>query len=156
MYINDNVGGFASLAPKCNIICTLPPLCDGCVLTAFHYYSVNLLFYASLELVHSISPSHVVIKDTTTDSATIQWTVSYTSYSPETYVVKYGTSHDTLIQSRDAITITDMTYSAKLSYLKENSIYYVQVVATNTAQRSSVSSVEQFRTSPLMDMKSGT
>ena len=66
--------------------------------------------------------------------------------------MKYGTSQDTVIQnsstiySGDDITITDMTYSVKLSNLKENTTYYVQVVATNTALRSSMSIIEQFRT----------
>ena len=72
--------------------------------------------------------------------------------------MKYGTSQDTLIQnsstiySGDDITITDITYSVKLSNLKENTTYYVQVVATNTALRSNTSNVEGF-TTPVM--KSG-
>ena len=75
--------------------------------------------------------------------------------------MKYGTSQDTLIQnssttySGDDITITDMTYSVKLSNLKENTTYYVQVVATNTALRSSMSIVEQFRTLPSMKTEAG-
>ena len=75
--------------------------------------------------------------------------------------MKYGTSQDTLIQnsstiySGDDITITDMTYSAKLSNLKENTTYYVQVVATNTALRSTTSIVEQFSTLPFMEMRPG-
>ena len=75
--------------------------------------------------------------------------------------MKYGTSHDTLIQnsstiySGDDITITNMTYSVKLSNLKENTTYYVQVVATNTAQISNMSNIEQFRTSPFMALESG-
>ena len=105
-----------------------------------------------LELVNPIKPEHIMFKNITTNSAIIQWTVSYISYSPETYVVKYGTSQDTLIQnsstiySGDDITITNMTYSVKLSNLKENTTYYVQVVATNTALRSNTSSVERFTT----------
>ena len=76
--------------------------------------------------------------------------------------MKYGTSQDTLIQnsstiySGDDITITNMTYSVKLSNLKENTIYYVQVVATNTAQKSSMSSLEQFRTFPQTEVEKGT
>ena len=75
--------------------------------------------------------------------------------------MKYGTSQDTLIQngstmySGDDITITNMTYSVKLSNLKENTTYYVQVVATNTALRSNMSIVEQFMTSPSMALESG-
>ena len=100
----------------------------------------------------------MITNNVTTDSAIIQWTVSYISYSPETYVVKYGTSQDTLIQnsstiySGDDLTITNITYSVKL---KENTTYYVHVVATNTAQRSNMSSIEQFRTFPLMGVETG-
>ena len=125
--------------------------------------SFSLLLYVSLyiEPVNPTSPNHLMIKDITTDSAIIQWTVSYISYSPETYVVKYGTSQDTLIHNSDStysgddITITDMTYSVKLSNLKGNTTYYVQVVATNTALRSNMSSVEQFMTLPYMEMRPG-
>ena len=66
--------------------------------------------------------------------------------------MKYGTSQDTLIHNSDStysgddITTTNMTYSVKLSNLKENTTYYVQVVATNTAQISNTSSVERFTT----------
>ena len=115
-----------------------------------------------LSYLEPVNPEHVTIKDITTDSAIIQWTVSYISYSPETYVVKYGTSQDTLIQnsstiySGNDITITNMTYSVKLSNLKENTTYYVQVVATNTALRSSMSIVVRFRTLPSMKSEAVT
>ena len=118
-----------------------------------HCMHVLIFIIPYLEPVNPINPEYVMLKNVTTESAIIQWTVSYISYSPETYVVKYGTSQDTLIQnsstiySGDDITITDMTYSVKLSNLKENTTYYVQVVATNTALRSSMSIVVQFRTS---------
>ena len=75
--------------------------------------------------------------------------------------MKYGTSQDILIHNSDStysgddITITDMTYSVKLSNLKENTTYYVQVVATNTALRSTTSIVEQFRTFCLMEIQPG-
>ena len=140
----------------------LPPLVL-CIL--YSIPNVTLFFsyfYTFLEPVYPISPSLVMIKNITTDSAIIQWTVSYISYSPETYVVKYGTSQDTLIQnnstiySGDDITITDMTYSVKLSNLKGNTTYYVEVVATNTAQISNMSIVERFRTSPETKVEPGT
>ena len=122
---------------------------------------ISFVFFF-LEPISPLYPSHVISNNVTTDSAIIQWTVSYISYSPETYVVKYGTSQDTLIQnsstiySGDDVTITNMTYSVKLSNLKENTTYYVQVVATNTAQISNMSSVEQFRTSlHYMKMEAG-
>ena len=42
-----------------------------------------------------------------------------------------------------------MTYSVELSGLRDNTTYYVQVLATNTAQRSSRSTVHTFTTLPL-------
>ena len=124
-------------------------------------WRIYISFLFLLEPTSPIFPSDLISKNVTTDSAVIQWTVSYISYSPETYVVKYGTSQDTLIQnsstiySGDNITITNMTYSVKLYNLNENTTYYVQVVAINTAQISNMSSIEQFMTSPSMALESG-
>ena len=95
-----------------------------------------------------------MITDITVDSALIQWTVSYIAYSPEVYVVKYGTSQDSLTENSDSTysgedtTITNKTYSIKLSNLKENTSYYVQVMATNTAKRTNKSNMERFTTLP--------
>ena len=90
-------------------------------------------------------------------SALIQWRVSSIAYTPETYVVEYGTSQDSLDITSDPthsggdITIANVTYSVTLSDLRENTTYYVHIVATNTAGRSTTSSVERFTTS-LVDL----
>ena len=95
-----------------------------------------------------------MITDITADSALIQWTVPYIAYSPEMYVVKYGTSQDSLTENSDSTysgedtAITNKTYSVKLSNLKESTTYYVQVVATNTAKRTNKSNMERFTTLP--------
>ena len=92
-------------------------------------------------------------------SALIQWTVSSIAYTPETYVVEYGTSQDSLDMTSDPthsgedIAIANVTYSVTLSDLRENTTYYVHIVATNTADRSNTSSVERFTT---MSAESGT
>ena len=71
--------------------------------------------------------------------ATIQWTVSSIAYTPETYVVEYGTSQDSLgltsgsQHSGPDITVTDVTYSVQLSNLEPATTYHYRVVATNTA-----------------------
>ena len=86
-------------------------------------------------------------------SALIQWTVSSIAYTPETYVVEYGTSQDSLDMTSDPthsgedITIANVTYSVTLSDLRENTTYYVHIVATNAADRSITSSMERFMTS---------
>ena len=86
-------------------------------------------------------------------SALIQWTVSSIAYTPETYVVEYGTSQDSLDMTSDPthsggdITIASVTFSVTLSDLRENTTYYIHIVATNTAGRSTTSSVQRFTTS---------
>ena len=73
--------------------------------------------------------------------------------------MKYGTSQDSLTENSDSTysgedtTITNKTYSIKLSNLKENTTYYVQVVATNTDLI--MTSVESFTTLPHLEMESG-
>ena len=75
--------------------------------------------------------------------------------------MKYGTSQDSLTEnsgstySGEDTTITNKTYSIKLSSLKENTSYYVQVVATNTEKELTMSSVESFTTLPHLEMESG-
>ena len=66
--------------------------------------------------------------------------------------MEYGTSRDSLDMTSDPthsgedITIANVTYSVTLSDLRENTTYYVHIVATNTAGRSNTSSVERFMT----------
>ena len=83
--------------------------------------------------------------------------MSSIAYTPETYVVEYCTSQDSLDMTSDPthsgedITIANVTYSVTLSDLRENTTYYVHIVATNTAGRSTTSSVERF-TSLMADL----
>ena len=100
-------------------------------------------------------PDDITFMDVKSDSVIIQWTVAYISYSPETYVVQYGTSRDSLIhnsRSTDGEEGEIMSYSVELSGLRDNTTYYVQVLATNTAQRSNRSCVIGFKT---LDHQSG-
>ena len=75
--------------------------------------------------------------------------------------MKYGTSQDSLTENSDSTysgedtTITNKTYSIKLSNLKESTTYYVQVVATNAEKELIMTSVESFTTLPHLEMKSG-
>ena len=101
-----------------------------------------------------VRPDDITFMDVKSDSVIIQWTVAYISYSPETYVVQYGTSRDSLIHnsgSTDSEEGEMMSYSVELSGLRDNTTYYVQVLATNTAQRSNRSSVLGFTTLSLTD-----
>ena len=98
------------------------------------------------EPVDPVAPEDIVFREVESGSVVIQWTVAYISYSPETYVVQYGTSRETLVHnsSRRASEVGTTTHSVPLSGLRDNTTYYVQVLATNTALRSSRSSVESF------------
>ena len=84
-------------------------------------------------------------------SALIQWTVSSIAYTPETYVVEYGTSQDSLDMTSDPthsggdITVVNQMYSVQLSSLEPATQYYYQIVATNTALSRS-SNLLSFRT----------
>ena len=110
------------------------------------YHFSNLV-----EPVDSVRPEDIIFVDVKSDSVIIQWTVPYISYSPETYVVQYGTSRDSLINNGNSTDSKEevMTYSVELSGLRDNTTYYVQVLATNTAQRSNRSTVHTFTTLPL-------
>ena len=104
-----------------------------------------------VEPVDPVRPEDIAFMDVKSDSVIIQWTVPYISYSPETYVVQYGTSRDSLIHNSSSTDSEEevMTYSVELSGLRDNTTYYVQVLATNTAQRSNRSTVHTFTTLPL-------
>ena len=119
-----------------------------CVFVSPHY----------LDPVDPVRPEDITFMDVKSDSVIIQWTVAYISYSPETYVVQYGTSRDSLIhnsRSTDSEEGEMMSYSVELSGLRDNTIYYVQVLATNTAQRSNRSSIQNFTTLPLTTPETG-
>ena len=61
-------------------------------------------------------------------SALIQWTVASIAYTPETYVVEYGTSQDSLDMTSDPthsgedITVVNQMYSVKLSSLEPDTV----------------------------------
>ena len=84
--------------------------------------------------------------------------MAYISYSPEHYVVLYGTDENNLTQytssihSGDDIDINNMNYSVILNDLKDETIYYVQVLAINTANKTKRSMIESFTTEPLPTM----
>ena len=115
-----------------------------------HCLSVHTLFIL-VEPVDPVRPEDITFMDVKSDSVIIQWTVPYISYSPETYVVQYGTSRDSLIHNSSSTDSEEevMTYSVELSDLRDNTTYYVQVLATNTANRSNRSTVHNFTTLPL-------
>ena len=86
------------------------------------------------------------------DRATIQWTVAVIAYTPETYVVNYGTDMSKL-DSISATVFSGSDFQARgrqfrvvLFDLTPNSVTYYQLVASNTFT-STYSDVMNFTTS---------
>ena len=69
---------------------------------------------------------------------TIQWTVPVIAYTPENYVVIYGTDMNTLdslsetLYSGDNFTADNLTFSVELTGLRFTTEYHYQLVATNS------------------------
>ena len=74
----------------------------------------------------------------TATSVTVQWIVTMVAYTPETYVVQYGTSSDFLRNRSDELpgkmdfTARNQMYSIQLNELIPSTTYYYKVVAKNT------------------------
>ncbi|XP_019851636.1 PREDICTED: hemicentin-1-like [Amphimedon queenslandica] len=83
-------------------------------------------------------PIRIIAGDFGHSTALIQWTVPSIAYSPESYFIRYGTSRNnlnfkssTLIGTQD-LDAKDQTLSITLRYLTHDTLYYYQVVSTNT------------------------
>ena len=101
-----------------------------------------------------VTPESLTVSAVSSTSATIGWTVPSIAYTPETYVVVYGTRQDRLVMSSDPqysgpnISIGSRTYSVQLNGLRPGTLYQYQVVANNSKQTSS-SVAGKFTTIPL-------
>ena len=77
-----------------------------------------------------------VMTDTT--SYQIDWEIFHIAYTPESYVVMYGTSPDTLnltsetIQGNSNITSTNDHFSVILQDLNHDTAFFFQIVAINS------------------------
>ena len=95
-------------------------------------------------------PTHVTVRTITIDSATVYWTVPTIAFTPETYVVHYGTNKDTLDSMSDPVTGMNFTtenneFSITLPDLAPNTLYFYQVNSSNK-NGSSFSQVANFTT----------
>ena len=72
------------------------------------------------------------------DQAIIRWTVYFLTYTPETYVVVYGTDRTNLnkssspVSSGASITATDISLFVTLTRLEAGTTYHYRLVATNS------------------------
>ena len=84
-----------------------------------------------------VLPVFVRVTDSSGSSATIQWMVSSIAYTPETYVVRYGTSLDDLNMTSGAlysgpnVRMVSRIYSIELSDLQPSTTYFYRVVTYN-------------------------
>ena len=75
--------------------------------------------------------------------ATITWMMDSVAYTPETYYVKYGTSHQELnnqsviVYGSEDIHTVDKNYTVQIDGLSRNTQYIYQVIANNSAGKSS-------------------
>ena len=74
--------------------------------------------------------------------ATIEWTMDSISYTPETYYVKYGTSQElnnqsVIVYGSENIHTVDKHYTVQIDGLSRNTQYFYQVIANNSAGKTS-------------------
>ncbi len=99
-------------------------------------------------------PAGVTYTSTAYTTATLQWTVPYITYTPETYTIQFGIDASLLDQTSASIAgNTDITaenelFSIQLTELVHDTTYYYRVVASNI-NSSSASDVDTFVTVPL-------
>ena len=102
-----------------------------------------------------LQPSNVIYISV---NSTIQWTVQWIAYTPETYTVHFGTSPGSLTpfnqqrQSGDNFTATNLSFSVQLTGLSAGTTYYYQVVTVNSVG-SNQSDLQQFTTSELCKLQ---
>ena len=89
--------------------------------------------------------------DVTADRSIIRWIVLSIAYTPETYIVMYGTDENNLDQASEEemggtdITAVDTLVTVTLSNLQAMTVYHYKVVATNS-HASTESGVNTFTT----------
>ena len=104
-------------------------------------------------------PEDVKVLETYSDSVVIQWRVSFITYTPEIYVVKYGTNIESLpffgeyLSSGSDIGAVNEIYSVQLKGLSPGTKYCF-VVAVNNSYHSSKTVPSCFLTKETGDIQS--
>ena len=99
-------------------------------------------------------PTNLMDIGTGAMSTMIRWTVPIIAYTPETYVVNYGTSMSSLdltsamVMSGSDFEAVNQVFSVALTGLVDTTTYFYQVVATN-GQGSTSSDIHSFTTAIL-------
>ena len=82
-------------------------------------------------------PTNISVKAITSSSAIISWSVPVLSYTPETYIVEYGTDPNSPDQqsvalSSDGISTERPAYRVSLTDLIPETTYFFKITITNT------------------------
>ena len=129
--------------------------------TGKSFYCLQYFYDLTDQQLHCISaflgqmspepPVDLLTYDVTTHSATVSWTVPTIAFTPETYVVHYGTSMDILDSTSDPIpelssfTAINNNISITLTDLIPNTMYFYYINSTNSVG-SNLSQVANFTT----------
>ena len=103
-----------------------------------------------------VQPQNLMNITTRHDRATVQWSVFYIAYTPETYTVNYGRAMNSLdmsvtaTQRGDNFTVPSQSFlfSAELTGLDPRVTYHYQVEARNSVGPT-LSAVQQFTSNEL-------
>ena len=85
-----------------------------------------------------IEPTFVRTVNISSNSATIQWVVTYLAYTPEEYTIHYGLDRESLdftsttVHSALDISAKNRSYENSLHDLATNKLYYFKIHSENT------------------------
>ena len=114
-------------------------------------YNTSSIIFFDLGPVPPETPADVSVISKHAQEVTIYWFVPMVTYTPETYIVSIGTSHETLrptstIDGNKDIKLKNQIYNVQLTNLHENTTYYFRILARN--KYTSISTEVQTFTTP--------
>ena len=121
------------------------------------FVPINIIVVLSLSHAGPVQPqqpTNLMDIGTGATSTMIRWTVPIIAYTPETYVVNYGTNMSSLavtsamVMSGSDFEAVNQVFSVALTGLVDTTIYFYHVVATN-GQGSTSSDMQSFDTAIL-------
>lgn len=99
-----------------------------------------------------MSPTDLQSMNVSMTSVDVYWTVPYITYTPEQYIVYYGTSQSSLISSSALVNgSTNLTaeyiqYSVTLMGLESDTLYYYRMGSSNTEGATNSTNIGNFTT----------
>ena len=85
-----------------------------------------------------VQPIRLSVTDISSNSALVHWIVPHIAYTPEQYIVYYGTSQTFLsrrtsvLSSPTDLAVTNATYASNITGLEANRAYYFYINSTNS------------------------